>query len=271
MGLRGAAGKFRIRELLLCHTHIMDANDILAHATLSDSLNAACLRIAFAILSGSSTLGVRIPGTLSGYDEEYIPGEVLNLAVDAGWIPKPEEPGDFHGIDLGQFYVKPEFKESFIGLLATSLSHIRALAVKEDASFSFDIERAREGMASALLTYGMEEELKVRGKDSHCLTITPEWAEVYKKSNVAETSSEERRALEARFLATHKHPVYGDKFEKQELHYMANVHRKQWDKWRRGEIANNSGPGRRILALLERSEPTRKHLPERNREGFRAR
>jgi hypothetical protein len=99
----------------------------------------------------------------------------------------------------------------------------------------------------------------------------PEWAKALKEAQVPETTPAERKALEERFLATHKHPVYEDNYEMQELNWLANVHRKQWERWRRGEIANNSQPGKRILDLLENNRPAKspRTLPQRKREKLR--
>jgi hypothetical protein len=87
--------------------------------------------------------------------------------------------------------------------------------------------------------------------------MMPEWAKALKESQVPETSKDERRALEEQYLGAHKNPIYGDDFLVKELSWLASVHPKQWERWRRGKIANNSEPGRRILKLLERNSPTR--------------
>jgi len=254
----------------------MDATAPLGHATLSDSLNAACISIAEAVIEGSHALGVEIPGVLTpGYLEEYIPGQAFNIAVNAGWLPTPHEPEDNHGIVLGDFYVEEKYREWFISLVDESLSKLREVTSKYA-----DDEEAHEmkkGMFDVLLAYALQHKVRKRkGETGYSPsdasdTLVPEWAESYKKSRLVETTPDERKALEHKYLSTNEHPVYGGKYEMQELHGMANVHRKQWDRWRRGELANNSLPGRRILALLERNEATKKALKERTREGFRKR
>jgi hypothetical protein len=267
----------------------MKSTDTLGHATLADSLNAACYAITCAYIQATKSLfGVTIPGEPgSGILDEYIPGEVFDFAVNAGWIPRPDEPEVDHGIPLGCYYVEDQYREWFIGLLEPSLSKLRESLEKTDA---YDDEEAQklktELWEIILLRVGnfLVKRLKLHEQPGTEVrpeppqtppeaktTAMPEWGEAFKKAQVPETSAAERIALEENFLATHKHPVYEDAYEKQELCLMANVHRKQWERWRRAEIANNSQPGKRILDLLERNAPARspQKLPRRKREKLR--
>jgi hypothetical protein len=251
----------------------MDANDTLAHATLGDSLNAACYAIAGAVIHGSLALAVEIPAILDfGHVEEHIPGQVFNLAVNSGWLPRPDEPEEDYGVVLGDFYVKEEYRAWFIGLLDGTLSRLREVASKNAADE--DAQRMQKGMQDVLLTYSLREAAHQLREETSPLpsettgTVLPSWAQSFKAAQVVGTSTDERKALEEKYLSTNPHPVYGGRYEMQELHWMAGVHRKQWDRWRQGKIANNSEPGRRILALLERNQPARssKSLKPRKRE-----
>jgi hypothetical protein len=234
----------------------MRATDTLAHATLADSLNAACFIIADTILKGGPRPALRIPGALIDYVDDYIPGQVLNLAVYAGWLPQPSNPAEGHnGGPFGHFIVDQRYKDWFIGLIEQSLSNLRASASNDD-----DL-----GVILAL-----RENVKgeIAAPTDANETVMPEWGESFRKAQVSETSAAERKALEENFLATHKHLAYKDDYLIQELAWMADVHQKQWERWRRAEIANNSIPGRKILRLLERNQPTRdsRKIPERKRE-----
>ena len=234
----------------------MRATDTLAHATLADSLNAACFIIADTILKGGPRPALKIPGALIGYVDDYIPGQVLNLAVYAGWLPKPSEPEQGHnGGPFGHFIVDQRYKDWFISLIEQSLSALRDFASNDD-----DL-----GVILAL-----RENVKgeIAAPTDANETVMPEWGEAFKAGRVPETSAAERKALEKKFLDTHKHLVYEVAYLIKELCWMAYVHPKQWERWRRCKIANNSLPGKHILDLLERNIPVRspQKLPQRERE-----
>ena len=245
----------------------------LSHATLADSLNAACYAITDAFVRGTRDLGITVPGVpTTGYFDEFIPGLVYDLAVNAGWIPQPFEPEEDCGVVLGNFYVEEVHREWFISLLHESLSKLREAASKNDNDE--EAGHLRREMWGALLVIRAKAALGDKYPQTlpvESVTPMPEWGEAYKAAKVPETTSDERKALEKDYLSTHKHPVYGDEYEKWELHWMANVHRKQWDRWRRCDVANNSEPGRRILDLLERNKWTKNpvNLVERKRENLR--
>ena len=269
----------------------MKATDTLGHATLADSLNAACYTISHAYLQGMQDLfGIGIPGkpTSAVYDE-LIPGMVYDFAVRAGWIPRPYEPPEEEvGIELGSYHVEEAHQQWFMGLLEESLSELQgALAQNDVDAEDPEAGQLQTDLWNIILTRALayrvkhlnpqaQSETSVGAKASEpsperLAATMPEWGEAFKKAQVPETSAAERIAIEEHFVATHKHPVYEDAYEKQELCLMANVHRKQWERWRRAEIANNSQPGKRILDLLERNEPARspQKLPRRKREKLR--
>jgi len=104
------------------------------------------------------------------------------------------------------------------------------------------------------------------------LSVAPDWSSTYLSSRVSETTSGERKALEKNFRATHEHPTYGGKYLMHEIHWLANVSRRQFDGWRRAEkkYSNNLSPGKRILDLIERNKPTKnpRNLPPRKREDW---
>jgi hypothetical protein len=234
----------------------MRATDTLSHATLADSLNAACFIIADTVLKGGPAPAFKTSGALTGFVDEYIPGQVLNLAVYAGWLPKPSEPAQgYNGGPFGHFIVDQRYKDWFIGLIEQSLSTLRDFASNDD-----DL-----GVILALRENVKGENAATTDANE---TIMPEWGEAFKAGRVPETSAAERKALEEKFLETHKHPVYENNYLIKELCWIAYVHPKQWERWRRCEIANNSVPGGHILDLLERNKPTRspQKLPPRKRE-----
>jgi hypothetical protein len=258
------------------HTVIMKATDTLGHATLADSLNAACYAITNAFIEGSDVLGIRIPGVpTSDYFDEFIPGLVLNLAVNAGWIAPPVEAAADHGVALGRFHVEEKYREWFIGLLDESLSNLRE-AVSENDNDE-DAKQVRTELWNVLFeslggtATGENESVgdppTTAPPETGSLPM-PEWGEAYKAAQVPETTPAERNALEQRYLSAHKHLAYENDYEKWELAWMADVHPKQWERWRRAKIANNSIPGRKILKLLERNQPTRdpRKIRERKRE-----
>lgn len=269
----------------------MKGPDTLGHATLADSLNAACYAISHAYLWGMQDLfGIGIPGKpTSGIYGELIPGMVYDFAVNAGWIPRPYEPPEEEvSIELGSYHVEEAHQQWFMGLLEKSLSELQGTLAQNDAD-SEDPEagQLQTDLWNIILTRALAYRLKrlnpqaqsetsVGTKTSepspeHLADTMPQWAKAFKEAQVPETSAPERIVLEENFLATHKHPVYEDAYEKQELCLMANVHRQQWERWRRAEIANNSQPGKRILDLLERNAPARspRNLPQRKREKLR--
>lgn len=254
----------------------MKATDTLGHATLADSLNAACYAITNAFIEGSDVLGIRIPGVpTSDYFDEFIPGLVLNLAVNAGWIAPPVEAAADHGVALGRFHVEEKYREWFIGLLDESLSNLRE-AVSENDNDE-DAKQVRTELWNVLFeslggtATGENESVgdppTTAPPETGSLPM-PEWGEAYKAAQVPETTPAERNALEQRYLSAHKHLAYENDYEKWELAWMADVHPKQWERWRRAKIANNSIPGRKILKLLERNQPTRdpRKIRERKRE-----
>jgi hypothetical protein len=284
-------------EILFCHADatttlpqnwhnlIMKASDTLGHATLADSLNAVCYAISYAYIKGTKDLfGVSIPGEpKSGIFDEYIPGEVFDVAVNAGWIPRPYEPEEDHGLPLGAYYVEEHYRDWFIGLLDESLSRLRETVSKNDDDDEETQKLKTELWQILFLRVGdytikrltpheqpgaEVESTAPQAPTEPSTTVMPEWGAAFKAAQIPETTADERKALEKKYLATHKHPAYADAYEKQELQWMANVHRKQWERWRRCQIANDSHPGRRILDLLERNTPTKspQKLPQRNRQ-----
>ena len=264
----------------------MNATDTLGHATLADSLNAACYAIRYAYIQATKNLfGITIPGEPgSGILDEYIPGEVFEFAVNAGWIPRPYEPEEDHGIPLGCYYVEDQYRECFIGLLDPSLSKLRESLEKTDAYGDEEVQKLKtELWEIILMRVGKFLVKRLKPYEQRGTEVTPEppqtlpeapatampkWAEDFKAGRVPETSADEGKALEKSFLATHKHPVYENDYLIKELCLMANVHPKQWERWRRSKIANNSVPGGHILELLERNKPARspQKLPQRTRE-----
>lgn len=61
--------------------------------------------------------------------EDYIPGEVFNIAVSAGWI-EPQEVPEKKGWPLGDYIVENEQGDWFMNLLAPSLSRLRERAAE---------------------------------------------------------------------------------------------------------------------------------------------
>jgi hypothetical protein len=166
--------------------------------------------------------------------DEDIPDHVFMLAIYARWIPEPIAPiGD--AVELGLYLVEKSYRDDFIALIEGALDALREVA--DDGT----------------------EPLP---------TLMPVWAEAHKSALVRDTSPDERRALVDQYRKKYKHPVYEDDYQMSELHWLASVAREVFDKWRRGKIGNNTKPGKRILALLERNSPHKnsRHLPERERE-----
>jgi hypothetical protein len=230
--------------------------------------------------------GIGIPGEpTSGIYDELIPGMVYDFAVRAGWIPRPYEPEEEHGVPLGCYYVEESHQQWFMGLLEESLSELQGTLAQNDAD-SEDPEagQLQTDLWNIILTRALayrvkrlnpqaQSETSVGTKTSepspeHLADTMPQWAKAFKEAQVPETGPEERKALEKSFLATHKHPVYENDYLIKELCWMAYVHPKQWERWRRSKIANNSVPGGHILDLLERNKPARspQKLPQRTRE-----
>jgi hypothetical protein len=140
------------------------SNEPQESTALIDSLNAACYVITDAYIKGSRDLGIEIPGVpTSGYFDEFIPGMVLDLAVNAGWIPRPEEPAEDHGVAFGKFYVLESFRDWFVGLLEDALSDLRHAAAKNDNDT--EASRLRKGMWEALFMYRAKEALGSQGID----------------------------------------------------------------------------------------------------------
>jgi hypothetical protein len=139
-------------------------NGPLESSTLIDNLNAACYVLTDAFIKGSEVLGILVPGLpTSGLFDEFIPGLVLDLAVNAGWIPRPEEPDEDYGIAFGKFYVRESFRDWFMKLMDDSLSDLRQGAARNDEDL--EASRLRKGMWEVLSTYRAKEALAVQGID----------------------------------------------------------------------------------------------------------
>jgi hypothetical protein len=208
----------------------MDGKTKLVNTTLSKSLNTVCLAISEAMTDGGRDLTIRMV-------QQDIPDAVFTVAVYSHWLPEPTAPASGAELnELGGWVVEKAYRESFVALIADSLSDLMDIA--DDGT----------------------EPLP---------TVMPSWADTVKASLVRETSSEERVLLVERYLARYKHPIYESDYQMQELHWRAAVSRRVFDGWRRGEIRNNTKPGRRILDLLERNKEHRKLRPRKHRENWR--
>lgn len=208
----------------------MDGSTPLKNSTLGSTLNAVCLALAEAQTSSGVDLNRRMV-------EEDLPNDLFMVAVEAGWISEPTAPfATTETVELGFYQVERKYREDFIGLIQTSLISLREIAGNE-----------------------LGEPFE---------TVAPIWNEEYHRSKVRETSSDERRLLVEDYLRLHKHPTYGNDYEMRELHHLSSVRREVFDRWRRGKIPNNSKPGKRILALLQKNLPHRdpRYLPPRERE-----
>jgi hypothetical protein len=165
--------------------------------------------------------------------DNQLTSDLFMVAVTAGWIPEPRAPLTSDTVRFGYYTVDSRYREEFLELIQDELHGLREIAGTD-------------------------------GDESYA-TVLPEWATEYDNSRVRETSPEERAALVEEFLRLHKHPVYRGDYQMRELHWLTSVRREQFDRWRRGEIPNDSKPGRRILALLE------KNLPHKNPKNLKPR
>jgi hypothetical protein len=222
------------------------------HATLVRNLNAVCKGLGRVIDSAGLYCGP--PALTHENVEEDIPLALHKIAVAAGWVEESVELGfeDFdqgRGEFLGNVVVEESYREWFLGLVSETLADLKVRASANEAAQNRHFKWLTDQYAN--------------GTDS-----IPEWAASLKAAKVPETTPKERKDLEDKYRATYKHFHYQDRFLMKELYWMAVVHQKQWERWRRGEIDNNSQPGRRILALLEHNEQARKQktLPPRSRE-----
>lgn len=103
-----------------------------------------------------------IPGwPTSEFVQEVIPAWVLEVLVNSGAMPRPDEPPEDQGVNFGEYYVRPSFKASFVASLANAMTEILEDAKKNDEDK--DAKRKREGMWSVLFTYVASDALAARG------------------------------------------------------------------------------------------------------------
>ncbi|MGD1097341.1 MAG: hypothetical protein ABSB35_35820 [Bryobacteraceae bacterium] len=109
----------------------MDANARLDQATLGTTLEIACYTIADAFIDGGNVLDPGVSVLTTEVVEDGIPGHVFNLAVSAGWLPKPTEPPQ-DGVELGEYTVAKEYRDEFLNLIEPTLSDLRDIAEFND-------------------------------------------------------------------------------------------------------------------------------------------
>jgi hypothetical protein len=198
----------------------------LTDAQIDCVLNVSCYNVADILLDSGVEL---TPETV-----EDIPGLAYNLTVHSGMLPTPRPVNS--GVWFGDFQITTGERTRILQGMENAMSDLRRIG--EENSTKAILERL-----PGLIAWWQARGVGVSRSQS--LPVHPE------------TTARERRALEAQYLDAHPHPIYGSRFQKWELCWMANVERKQWERWRRGERSNNSVPGRKILALLERNAPAR--------------
>jgi hypothetical protein len=141
-------------RLALPHSDRMDAN-------LQSTLNLICHALADAYRLGGTTLSPVTGISVLTEDavDNYIPGEVFNIAVSARWI-EPHEVEEGKGPVLGDYIVEDDQREWFLSLLAPSLSFLREGAAKNteyvlnqvaernNAALQFMANAAKQNVAS---------------------------------------------------------------------------------------------------------------------------
>jgi hypothetical protein len=103
---------------------------------LRDVLDLICYSLAAAFNAGGSVLNPGVRVLTEEAVDEWIPGEVFNIAVSAGWVEPPEEVQEGDGPVLGDFIVKDWDRERFVSLLSRSLSVLRKRAEKDAETVS---------------------------------------------------------------------------------------------------------------------------------------
>jgi hypothetical protein len=79
------------------------------NANLSWTLDFVYFRLAEVFLDAGGELSEEIV-------KGYLPGQVLNLAVECDWMPEPDAPDD-DGVQLGDCKVSKEYRDAFLNSL----------------------------------------------------------------------------------------------------------------------------------------------------------